>query len=439
MIARNKAAMVSNLSYKDKKNLIHSSTSEDRADKNGHGMESSKTNGLHEHAHNGYSEGDPDSLTIAHSRSKSAPAINQAGIRLRKRTGEKGRANDGEEDDDDDYDDCDDSDAEEVYKKITEGSQHAQPEQPHKIRPQFARNNVNGDNKISPKERSKTPVHLYSNRDKNHHQHNHYQSVENVIERESNHNSKKVNHVYDVPEGEDYMAIYETIDRKRQEAREMKNKSHSMEALETPNASIKGDDDQSSHFDFNINETSKKDSYKQSDALSSSRRRHRSKPHESNKSSVKNTSNSFHQNEHKRWSIHERAIPSSESSSAYPQQPNKKISSSANGQSISTNGSAQPNNHQIIRSNATNPDISNDVTDGSMASFLKRALRMEGPQLCQRTVTIKKTVRESLGMRIGGGIGSNEGDTPIYIANIHPHGCIGKSKNLKVILLEGLY
>ena len=67
-----------------------------------------------------------------------------------------------------------------------------------------------------------------------------------------------------------------------------------------------------------------------------------------------------------------------------------------------------------------------------MASFLKRALRMEGPQLCQRTVTIKKTVRESLGMRIGGGIGSNEGDTPIYIANIHPHGCIGKSKNLKV-------
>ena len=80
----------------------------------------------------------------------------------------------------------------------------------------------------------------------------------------------------------------------------------------------------------------------------------------------------------------------------------------------------------------TNPDISNDVTDGSMASFLKRALRMEGPQLCQRTVTIKKTIRESLGMRIGGGIGSNEGDTPIYIANIHPHGCIGKSKNLKV-------
>ena len=68
----------------------------------------------------------------------------------------------------------------------------------------------------------------------------------------------------------------------------------------------------------------------------------------------------------------------------------------------------------------------------SMSSFLKRALRLEGPQLTQRTITIKKNVRESLGMRIGGGIGSNEGDTPIYVANIHPHGCIGKSKQLKV-------
>jgi hypothetical protein len=37
-------------------------------------------------------------------------------------------------------------------------------------------------------------------------------------------------------------------------------------------------------------------------------------------------------------------------------------------------------------------------------------------------------------MRIGGGIGSNEGDTPIYIANIHPHGCIGKSKQLRVTI-----
>jgi hypothetical protein len=47
---------------------------------------------------------------------------------------------------------------------------------------------------------------------------------------------------------------------------------------------------------------------------------------------------------------------------------------------------------------------------------------------------LRKNARESLGMRIGGGIGSNEGDTPIYIANIHPHGCIGKSKQLRVTI-----
>ena len=432
MIARNKAAMVSNHSYKDKRHLIHSQDSEDHEDNNGNGIISSRTNGTPDHAKNG-NYGDSDSLTIAHSRSKSAPAINQAGIRLRQRKSEKGKNHEDDDEDDDDYDECDDSDAEECYKRITEGSQHAQPEEPHKIRPHFTKN-ANGDSKISPKERSKTPVHLYSVKDKNNHQYNLHRSVESVEDKDFKNGGQKVNHVYDVPEGEDYMAIYETIDRKRQEAREMKNKSHSMEALETPNASIKGDDDQSSAFDFNITENSKKEMHlqKQSDSSSSSRRRHRSKPHESNKSSVKNASNSFHQQDHKRWSIHERSISTSEASNSYQSQPSKKLSSTTNGQSISTNGTAQSNSHQIIRSNMPNPDISNDVTDGSMASFLKRALRMEGPQLCKRTVTIKKTVRESLGMRIGGGIGSNEGDTPIYIANIHPHGCIGKSKNLKV-------
>ena len=73
-----------------------------------------------------------------------------------------------------------------------------------------------------------------------------------------------------------------------------------------------------------------------------------------------------------------------------------------------------------------------DNSTNEMAQFLKKALRIEGPQLSQKTVTIRKNARESLGMRIGGGIGSNEGDTPIYIANIHPHGCIGKSKQMKV-------
>lgn len=39
---------------------------------------------------------------------------------------------------------------------------------------------------------------------------------------------------------------------------------------------------------------------------------------------------------------------------------------------------------------------------------------------------------ESLGMRIGGGLGSNEGDIPIYIANIHPQGCVGRTQQILV-------
>lgn len=209
----------------------------------------------------------------------------------------------------------------------------------------------------------------------------------------------EMDHVYDVPEGgvnEDYMAIYETIDRKRQEAREMKGKSHSMEALETPEPSLKS-------FDANICE----ENGATGEESISGRRRHRSKPHSSSRHSIKENRRSLHETTNRQ------------------------------GQSNSTsNGTATKsvkNSQQLKSAGIENarPDTGRDVTDGSMTSFLKRALRMEGPQLIERTVHIKKTARESLGMRIGGGIGSNEGDTPIYVANIHPHGCIGKSKQLK--------
>ena len=52
-------------------------------------------------------------------------------------------------------------------------------------------------------------------------------------------------HVYDVPEGDDYLAIYETLDRKEANATSggiHKNKSHSMEDLETPTPSLKSFD-----------------------------------------------------------------------------------------------------------------------------------------------------------------------------------------------------
>ncbi|XP_059489261.1 ligand of Numb protein X 2-like [Neocloeon triangulifer] len=56
--------------------------------------------------------------------------------------------------------------------------------------------------------------------------------------------------------------------------------------------------------------------------------------------------------------------------------------------------------------------------------------QLEVVLLQQKTVNICKDPNESLGMRIGGGLGSNEGDIPIYIANIHPQGCIGRTQQV---------
>ena len=81
---------------------------------------------------------------------------------------------------------------------------------------------------------------------------------------------------YDLPEGEDYMAIYETIDRKRQEVKEMKARSASMEELETPNASLKS---------FNINSDSVTANCKAEPQMprEKEKRRHRSKSGSNNK------------------------------------------------------------------------------------------------------------------------------------------------------------
>lgn len=73
---------------------------------------------------------------------------------------------------------------------------------------------------------------------------------------------------YDLPEGEDYMAIYETIDRKRQEVKEMKARSASMEELETPTASLKS---------FKFDPTSVTANCKAEPQIPRDKKRHRSK------------------------------------------------------------------------------------------------------------------------------------------------------------------
>ncbi|XP_052261117.1 ligand of Numb protein X 2-like isoform X2 [Dreissena polymorpha] len=46
-------------------------------------------------------------------------------------------------------------------------------------------------------------------------------------------------------------------------------------------------------------------------------------------------------------------------------------------------------------------------------------------------ITINKDVQESLGISIAGGMASPRGDTPIYVTNINPQGCLGQSEQIQ--------
>ncbi|XP_064121542.1 ligand of Numb protein X 2-like [Macrobrachium nipponense] len=91
----------------------------------------------------------------------------------------------------------------------------------------------------------------------------------------------------------------------------------------------------------------------------------------------------------------------------------------------------EPSYHHSTISPPTPRDLRTPNDDSDLIAGLKRIMQPENNQLQQKNVTIKKGVGESLGMRIGGGVGSNEGDTPIYVANINPQGPVGRCKNIK--------
>jgi hypothetical protein len=358
-----------------------SSISEAAATENG----SSISNGNGGLTRNGHSS----SLTISHTRSKSAPAIHH-----------KNKANGRRkpEDEDDDEDDSESEDEEDTESEdgssadnrtdLSMAAANKRRVQPLVLLKKHKRNQQMQQQKMEKKKPTRDNGRAAGATDELH-----SSSAATITDE----------HLYDLPEGEDYLAIYETLDRvKRGSGRRrregefeggvhgkelVKNKSHSMEALETPTPSLKS-------FEFPEPSSSQQKAEPQQP-----KKRHKSK-----------TSNGV-SNGHRR-SVHEAKTPAPPPLPPLPPIPPSIVTSDFCNGIDTTDGFSLPS--------------------GSMAAFLKKALRMEGPQLQQRLITIKKIARESLGMRIGGGIGSNEGDTPIYIANIHPHGCIGKSKQMKV-------
>ncbi len=321
---------------------------------------------------------------VAHARSKSAPAINQP------KNGGSGHSDEvSDDDDEDDDDDC--------VEERTRGDIS------------FSKAEVAASASSSSSSRRNSVRHRRMSKEERRMRRATEEARRAAQDEPEADEDNEDGHLYELPEGEDYMSIYETLDRVKKDAKdknavgacavgadgklqeETKAKSHSMEALETPTPSLKS-------FEFPEVEP-------QQIEATPERRRHRSKPQESKK----------HQQDHRRRSVQE-------PQSRLPQIPPGGTGHYVN---VSNNANVQQQQQQLQHQNGS-------ANNSSMAAFLKRALRIEGPQLQQRIVSIKKNVRESLGMRIGGGIGSNEGDTPIYIANIHPHGCIGKSKQMKV-------
>ncbi|KAK7085129.1 PDZ domain binding [Halocaridina rubra] len=87
--------------------------------------------------------------------------------------------------------------------------------------------------------------------------------------------------------------------------------------------------------------------------------------------------------------------------------------------------------HESNIYSSTAKKVFSPAEDLDFVSGLLRTTNVQSAQLQQKNVRIKKGINENLGMRIGGGIGSNEGDTPIYIANINLQGPVGKCRSIK--------
>ncbi|XP_013087370.2 ligand of Numb protein X 2-like isoform X2 [Biomphalaria glabrata] len=87
------------------------------------------------------------------------------------------------------------------------------------------------------------------------------------------------------------------------------------------------------------------------------------------------------------------------------------------------------------RSRPQTPDIIRSAAEHSKYSvFSDDHEKPESPLTLtckEKIVTINKDPCETLGISIAGGVSSHRGDTPVYITNINPDGCVGRTNVLK--------
>lgn len=94
---------------------------------------------------------------------------------------------------------------------------------------------------------------------------------------------------------------------------------------------------------------------------------------------------------------------------------------------------------QFVISRRTRPQTPDLIRSASKDCVVQSAIQLEEEatdkvprKLYQpKHVTITKDSSESLGISVAGGLGSQRGDVPIYITNIQPTGCLGRSKQIK--------
>ncbi|ESO97584.1 hypothetical protein LOTGIDRAFT_103997 [Lottia gigantea] len=90
---------------------------------------------------------------------------------------------------------------------------------------------------------------------------------------------------------------------------------------------------------------------------------------------------------------------------------------------------SRPQTPDLIRS--TSHDASNYSVYSDKSSTSSSSNSLLNTPIVERTIHVTKDTCETLGVSVAGGVASHRGDTPIYITNINPKGCLGRTGKLK--------
>ncbi|KAK6191471.1 hypothetical protein SNE40_003152 [Patella caerulea] len=86
---------------------------------------------------------------------------------------------------------------------------------------------------------------------------------------------------------------------------------------------------------------------------------------------------------------------------------------------------SRPQTPDLIRSTSCEASNYSLYSDPSISNTLFSNSALE------KTINVQKDTCETLGISVAGGVASHRGDTPIYITNINPKGCLGRTGKLK--------